>query len=493
MPGRCGLFGYGKVYENGAVKRGNFPELKFYYAKLFSYIKGLLDHPDNTLDKNRCKILEDAVLAASGKTGIYTFTAPTGSGKTISSMAFALSHAKTNHLRRVIYIIPYCSIIDQTQVVFERIFGDGCIIAHYSEVEYKTEENKVNGEIDKRYLAAENWDAPVIITTTVQFFESLFSNKPSHCRKLHNIAESVLIFDEAQMLPVSYLRPCIAVISELIKNYRCSAVLCTATQPSLDKLFSESLPEMSSVELCLNVKKTYEQFRRVRYEYIGKTSSQELAVQVGNLDQVLCIVNRRDQAQKIYNLLPEAERFHLSTAMCSADRREKLMLIRNRLQEGKTCRVISTSLIEAGVDVNFPVVYRELAGLDSIIQAGGRCNREGEPGVINGTVYIFESEVPAPRMLAQNIAATKYVLNRFDDISSTESVQSYFSELFYIEKGIEALDEKEILRLCRERSMPFAEISNKFHMIENAQYTVYISREENKSLLFDLEHFGATR
>jgi len=478
--------------QNGDVGRGDFPPLGGYEAALAAHIMPWLSSPNDALGEARSEILRAALTAGSGKPGLFTLTAPTGSGKTLSSMAFALAHARENSLRRIVYVIPYCSIIEQTQGVFESIFGEGSVVAHYADVDYQKGES--SPERDKRYLAAENWDAPIILTTTVQFFESLYGNRPSRCRKLHNLADSVLIFDEAQMLPVPFLRPCVAAISELVKNYGCTAVLCTATQPALDRLFREkdNLPNLEPIELCPRREELYEQFRRVRYEFAGTLPDDALAARLGEQRQVLCVMNRRDQAQALFALLSEKGRFHLSTAMCPADRRDKLREIRERLKTGQVCRVISTSLIEAGVDVDFPVVYRALAGLDSILQSGGRCNREGQPGVINGTVYIFESDRPAPRMLAQNIAAAKYILGKFPDIASPAAVSAYFQELFYLEKGMDALDERQILRLCNQ-DMPFAQVAEQFRIIETSQRTVYIPTEKSEPLLDELEQRGPSR
>ncbi|WP_319003395.1 CRISPR-associated endonuclease Cas3'' [Bifidobacterium pseudocatenulatum] len=204
---------------------------------------GYLAAPDKRpIDIRRCELLERCL--ACGKdpsygTGLYTLTAPTGSGKTISSIAFALEHARTNNLRRVIYVIPYTSIIDQTVGQFEAIFGTDAVLPHYSEAPYQLKNESDMDETDlRRALAAENWNAPIVVTTAVQFFESLYSNATSRCRKLHNIADSVIVFDEAQTLPVPYLRPCVRAIAELVERYGSTAVLCTATQPELQPLFA---------------------------------------------------------------------------------------------------------------------------------------------------------------------------------------------------------------------------------------------------------------
>lgn len=502
-----------RFMKNGAAERGGFSPLETYQEELTAKITPWLEHPKGKLGERRCEILRAALARGEEKPGVFTFTAPTGSGKTISSMAFALNHAGKNQLRRIIYIIPYCSILEQTQGVFEGIFGRGSVVAHYANVDYKADENR--DEADWRYLAAENWDAPVILTTTVQFFESLYANRPSRCRKLHNIADSVLIFDEAQMLPPSLLRPCVSAILELVVHYGCSAVLCTATQPALGGVFQEtvrrwaggamlpghSLAERTAAleeqlaprEICPRREEMYREFRRVHYEYAGKLSEEALAERLSRERQVLCIVNRRDQAQALYQRMRGEGTFHLSTAMYPAHRRQKLDEIRKRLARHEPCRVISTSLVEAGVDVDFPVVWRALAGLDSVIQAGGRCNREGEPGKICGTVYIFEGDRPAPQMLAQNVAAARYVMENYDDPASPEAVSAYFQELFYVEKGMEALDAPGILRLCAKDTCPFAEVADKFRMINNAQYTVYIRTDGSAELLERLSRFGPSR
>ncbi len=479
--------------RGGKVLRGAFPPLAEYEQKLDAKIAPWLHSPRGELGEKRSAILRAALDAAGAAPGLFSFTAPTGSGKTCASMAFALKHARENGLRRVIYVIPYCSIIEQTQGVFEDTFGGGSIVAHYSEVSYDTGEKRPDEQRDKRYLAAENWDAPVILTTTVQFFESLFSNKPSGCRKLHNIAESVIIFDEAQMLPAPFLRPCVSAISELLENYGCSAVLCTATQPALDRLFADCPAGLAAREICPDRENLYRQSRRVRYERAGRLTDAELAGRLAGQNQALCIVNRRDQAQKLFALLPDEGSFHLSTAMYPAHRREMLDEIRERLRAGLPCRVVSTSLVEAGVDVDFPVAYRSLAGLDSIIQAGGRCNREGIPGIVNGTVYIFESDRPAPKMLAQNISAARAVLDGFDDPASPEAVEAYFNELFYLAKGMDALDAAGILKLCANETMPFADVARLFRIIDNSQYTLYIPCRESEPLLAELARSGPSR
>lgn len=333
--------------------------------KLTNIIEGkasqYLDNPNKkSLDVKRCELLAQCLACgkdASYGTGLYTLTAPTGSGKTISSIAFALEHAHTNNLQRVIYVIPYMSIIDQTVSQFEKVFGEDAVLPHYSEAPYQLKDESDMNEMDlKRALAAENWNAPIVVTTAVQFFESLYSNKTSRCRKLHNMANSVIVFDEAQTLPVPYLRPCIRAIAELVEQYGSTAVLCTATQPELQPLFDEffggnhvQVPEISPF-----TNDDRDSFRRVTIERIGDIALDTLAAQLGNHKQVLCVVNTRKKAQYLYGCLAEDDcegSFCLTTLQCAADRQRLLGEIRDRLDAGKQCRVVSTSLIEAGVDI----------------------------------------------------------------------------------------------------------------------------------------------
>lgn len=461
----------------------------------FSILKDKLDkyispwwNAETDINRRRCRILQSAIEHGSDAPGLFTMTVPTGGGKTVSSMAFALNHAFIHKKTRIIYVIPYCSILEQTRTVFENIFGSDSIIAHYSGAEYTAPETEEGTQI----FSAENWEAPIILTTAVQFFESLFSSRPSRNRKLHNIVNSVVIFDEAQMLPVPFLRPCISWISQLVSAFSCSVVLCTATQPALEPLFHEFLPDERITELCPQPEQMYQDFRRVTYCDDGKVSDEELASMIRNNHQALCIVNSRRQAQNLYRmLLGEPGVFHLSTMMTPHDRKKTIRIIRQLLKEGKPCRVISTSLIEAGVDVDFPVVYRSISGLDSIIQAGGRCNREGKRSSAESTVHVFRTEAKAPRMLEQNITVTDSVIKQYELIDSPEAIRKYFQKLLYLVKGKEQLDEREILS-CTEKLM-FRTVDEKFRMIDGAEYSIYVPLEEGKMLTDELLNNGPNR
>lgn len=439
------------------------------------------------INKKRCEILKAAIKHGRDERGLFSMTVPTGGGKTISSMAFALHHAAVHKIRRIIYVIPYCSILEQTENVFTSIFGKDRIIAHYSGADFSYGEN----EDDMRAFSAENWEAPIILTTAVQFFESMFSRKPSKNRKLHNIANSVIIFDEAQMLPVSYLRPCLDSIVALTQHYNCSAVLCTATQPAIGRLISKIAPDITVRELCPESEAVFPAFQRVMYADDGFLSDEELIVNLEKHQQVLCIVNSRKQAQSLFWKLRAGCSngvYHLSTMMTPNDRRSTLETIRGRLQKGEVCRVVSTSLIEAGVDVDFPVVYRAIAGLDSIIQAGGRCNREGKRKAADSIVHVFRTEAKPPKMLDINIAASERTISRYKQIDSPDAISDYFEFLFYSLHGEERLDEKNIVTDAEK--LLFADVSEKFQLIEGAGYTVYIPIDDGAELADQLVKVG---
>ncbi len=463
-----------EAFMDGAPGRGGGDNMEALDQKLQAYIDGWFP-PENALNEQRCVLLNRCLEQGTCQLpGLFTLTLPTGSGKTVASLAFALRHAKTHGLRRVVYVLPYTSIIDQNARVFRDILGKDNVLEHHSGVLYDLSENPDPKQV-RLAKATENWDIPVVVTTAVQFFESLFAARPSKCRKLHNLAESVIVFDEAQMLPVPYLRPCVFAISQLVKRYRVSAVLCTATQPALGLLFQEFLPGQPPVELCPEGTYDGAQFRRVTFRREGVLSSSDLAERLNAQPQVLCVVNRRKTAQELYRLLDGEGAFHLSTLLYPAHRKEMLAEIRCRLEDGLPCRVVSTSLIEAGVDVDFPIVFREEAGLDSILQTAGRCNREGRRPAENSIVTIFQGEEKVPMFYRQNIDAGRAALDHTDRPNSPEAIACYFGELLDL-KGPAAQDQKNILPLMEDRvnKFPFRTVADRFHLIEENTRTVYI-------------------
>lgn len=454
--------------------RGGYDTIPVLFDRLNTYIKQNF-HGDTELNRNRSAILSQCLDAGSQPRGVYSLTVPTGGGKTVSSLAFALKHAVENGLDRVIYVIPYTSIIEQNAAVFRRILGENNVVEHHSGVTFDDEEETNKRNLFQR-LASENWDAPVIVTTAVQFFESLYANRPSQCRKLHNMANSVIIFDEAQMIPTCHLLPCVGAVANLISHFRATAVLCTATQPVLEDLFRRFCPELRVKELCPQVKENYQVFRRVTYRDSGKLSDEGLAEELRQKNQVLCIVNTRRQAQRIYALLPQEGRYHLSTLMYPAHRKATLDIVRQRLQGGKPCRVVSTSLIEAGVDVDFPAVYREIAGLDSIAQAAGRCNREGKREADRSVVTYFRGESPVPILQRINIQAATEALRGNRDPGNLETMQRYFTALRSLIG--DGMDKTNAVKALREGLsgciLPFETVAKNFHLIDQETCTVYI-------------------
>lgn len=438
------------------------------------------DAAPSRVNELRQAVLGDCRTRAAGEPGFFSLTVPTGGGKTFSSMAFALDHAVTHGLRRIIYAIPFTSIIEQNAQVFSAVLGRENVLEHHCN--YTGKDAPEEHGYDKwRGLAAENWDAPVVVTTNVQFFESLFSNKPSRCRKLHNIARSVIVLDEAQAIPTEYLEPCLCALRELVDHYGCSVVLCTATQPAVDdESLRTRLPDVR--EIISNPAKLYDDLRRTEVSFAGRLTDAALAGRLDGLAQVLCIVGTKAQAKAVFELLHERENaFHLSTNMYPAHRRRTLDAIRQRLKDKRPCRVISTSLIEAGVDVDFPVVYRAMAGLDSIAQAAGRCNREGRLDGL-GMVVVYEPENP-PKMpwlqrCASRAGETLRALPEEGPLGLT-AMRRYFGLLY----DVQELDKKQIVRrlnasVGKDLLFPFKQIAEEFRFIEDEGTALIVPKED---------------
>jgi CRISPR-associated endonuclease/helicase Cas3 len=442
----------------------------------------------------RRAILTQCRQKACGPQGFFSLTVPTGGGKTFSSLAFALDHAVAHGLRRVIYAIPFTSIIEQNAREFQAALGSDNVLEHHCN--YKDSDDPEESAYNQRRgLASENWDAPLVVTTNVQFFESLFSNKTSRCRKLHNIAGSVIVLDEAQAIPTEYLEPCLAALRELVERYGCSVVLCTATQPALDDdKLRMALPRIQ--EIVDDPQGLYQNLRRTHVHLIGKVSDEDLAARLDAERQVLCIVSTKKQARTLFEKVSQSGEegtFHLSTNMYPIHRRRILEEIRTRLREKKACRVVATSLVEAGVDLDFPVVYRAMAGLDSIAQAAGRCNREGRLPE-KGNVFVFEAENP-PRMpwirrCASRAAETLRALPGADPLG-LEAMRRYF-ELLY---DVEDPDKKQIMdllnpkQLTGELILPFREAAQAFRFIEEDTVGVIVALDaEARELVHELRH-----
>ncbi len=448
----------------------------------------IFDGKEGDVNRIRAEILAHVRAGAAQDPGLFSLTVPTGGGKTLASLAFAMDHAQRHDLQRVVYVIPYTTIVEQTAQVFRTALGnDDAVLEHHASFNWEGLDDP--GETERLKQAAQNWDRPVVVTTAVQFFESLFANRPSKCRKLHRLANSVIILDEAQTLPLRLLRPCLAALHELTQGYGASVVLCTATQPALLKEDGFAHPEgfarAEMRELAPDPPRLYEKLRRVRVTHVGQVDDDTLAQRLQDTDQVLVILNNRRHAREMFDRIRQMPgAVHLTTNMTAAHRRAVLARVRKRLdpEVPKPVRLIATSLIEAGVDVDFPVVWRAVAGIDSIAQAAGRCNREGR--LDRGEVFVFQTDgshkPPADLQQFADIGAE--VLATHDDPLSLDAVRDYFRRLYWDRD--QALDTAQVgavtgIMKALEKSgnqfdFPFADIAAAFRLIEDGSLPLII-------------------
>ena len=445
--------------------------------------------PDDIVNLKRKSVVDDCVSVSEESSGLFTLAVPTGGGKTLASLLFAVRHAIKNKQNRIIFVVPFTSIIEQNAEVIRKILGPlqtddfTPLIEHHASLspEKETEQSR---------LASENWDAPIVITTAVQFYESFHACKTSESRKLHNIANSVVIFDEAQTLPVNYLRPCLRLIEELTEHYHSTVVLCTATQPAIH--FSEDFP--IGLKNCRSIIRDtdalFNALKRVEITHLGTISDRELADELLKREQVLCIVNRRRHAQELFRLLPQDERsFHLSALMCPQHRSEVLERVRSQLKLNEAVRLVSTQLIEAGVDVDFPVVYRSMAGIDSIAQSAGRCNRNGKLNHL-GSVFVFDPEAQDKEAYFRETAqVAKQIFELHEDVLGELAVEAYFELYYYKQRG--RWDEKQILDQFRlngtNPSFPFEfkfeTVAKNFKLIDEWQQSVIVPFDQRAKQL----------
>jgi CRISPR-associated endonuclease/helicase Cas3 len=432
----------------------------------------------NPVNEARAEVYANALQKAECPTGFFRLSVPTGGGKTRSSLAFALQHAIHHNLERVIYVVPYLTITQQIAVDFADILGEENILEHHSAVVFTGETERFELE-NWQKLASENWDARIIITTSVQFLQSLFSRFPSDVRKLHRIAKSVVIFDEAQTLPATLLTPIMDVLHELKNRYQTSIIFCTATQPALDA--TSGFPELNAVEIAPDPPRLFRTLERVKYHFDwtgwdALTTAQNLTQH----QQVLCIVNTRAQAKEIFAELQKLEPhtcIHLSTHLCGAHRKRQLVIIKALLDAKQPLRVISTSLVEAGVDLDFPVVYRALSPLDSIVQAAGRCNRNMT--LDYGNVYVFR---PLPFVLPSGVyeVATKKtegLLKRGVDLQAFETFLEYFASLH----GSAVTTDAFKIQQWRN-DFDYPKVADNFKVIEDTTMPVLIRHYDPKAV-----------
>lgn len=470
--------------------RAGYPALNELLSAFDQYMNDkTANATDSPVNRIRTEVLRQCCEKATLPPGLFSLTVPTGGGKTLSSTAFALNHAMHHGKQRVIYVIPYTSILEQTAEIFRKIFGDENVIEHHSNLDPDKEDSRSR-------LATENWDAPIIVTTNVQFFESLFAARTSRCRKLHNIVNSVVVLDEAQLLPPEFLAPILHVMQDLSQNYKVSFVLSTATQPA----FSPR-PKFSGLrgvqELMDDPDGLYADLKRVEAElprdFNAPRTWESIAEELQQYDSVLCIVNSRTDCRALHALMPR-DTIHLSALMCGQHRSEVIADIKQRLKDGIPTRVISTQLVEAGVDIDFPVVYRALAGLDAVAQAAGRCNREGMlPGM--GKVVVFVPPKPAvPGLLRKAQQSGQEIMRLTEgDPLTRERFEAYFRHYY---ASLNSLDEENIIGLldmhnrveARRAEFSFRTAADKFQLIkEEGQTAVIVHYGESHNFIAALE------
>ena len=502
------------------ARRSGFPTLAQMHVAFDQYMAAkAASAPATPVNTLRADILRQCRAKALLEPGFFSLTVPTGGGKTLSSLAFALEHAKEHSQRRIVYAIPYTSIIEQTADVFRGVFaalGEEVLIEHHSQADAASGDT----ETARSRLACENWDAPLVVTTNVQLFESLFAAKTSRCRKLHNLAGSVIVLDEAQQLPPAFLNPILGTLKLLVKHYGVTVVLCTATQPALARTNyfdpSRNVDGLDNVrEITDDPDDLYRQLDRVQVElppdWHTPTPWADVAERIKQEDCVLTIVNTRKAARELHRLLPEGT-LHLSALMCGAHRKAVIDDIKARLRarrEGsdtQPLRVVSTQLVEAGVDLDFPVVYRALAGLDSIAQAAGRCNREGllrdaQGQLCKGRVVVFvpPEKPPEGQMRKAADACVSVLHGQADNPLARGLFEHYFQQFYHSvnldEKGIAAMlkvDDRKTL------AVQFRSAADAFKLIDDAdQATVVVRhaphREELAQWLALLERDGPQR
>ena len=481
--------------------------------------------PNTMVNRIRSDILGQCQSKASCPPGVFSLQVPTGGGKTLSSLAFALEHAVKHGKRRIVYAIPYTSIIEQTADVFRQALGEDAVIEHHSNAESSPEE-----ETTRSRLACENWDAPLIVTTNVQLFESLFASKTSRCRKLHNLTNSVIVLDEAQLLPVEFLQPVVDVLRYLVQDFGVTVLLCTATQPALntppsvDPQRGLRRPLGAVTEIITDVPTLYRALERVRVQLPPSLETHrhwpELADEIAQHDAALTIVSRRADAAELYRLIQSraagARCWHLSALMCAQHRSDAIADIKRALkarqealaagQRTAPIHVVSTQLVEAGVDLDFPVVYRALAGLDSIAQAAGRCNREGqlpEPGVVH--VFVPPSKAP-PGLLTLPRDSCKAVWHDFPaDPLALPLIDQYFKRLYHDAPSTDKKGICDFLKLQPDQtamSLPvqFRSAADAFKLIDDhdsatvlVRYSSPNARDDVSALIGMLERDGPTR
>lgn len=447
------------------------------------------------LQAARSRLQKQAFVNAQKEGDVHILQMPTGSGKTLCSLKIALQKLldERGGKKRIIYVIPYTSIIEQTAETFSEVLGD-CVqlLQHHSNYCFESEsENQTTAEKQKR--AAENWDAPLVITTSVQFFQSLYHYRSSGLRKLHNLEDSLIVFDEIHMLPVAHLQPCLRAIGYLTKYLNSEVVFLSATMPEYRELFQRYMPD-AKINTLITDTSDNQYFQKCRYVFLRETDVEHVIFKAQAFRSSLIVVNKRRTAREIYAAL-SGKKYHLSTCMTPVDRSETIRKIREDLKQGNPITVVSTSLIEAGVDLDFEAVFRQLAGLDSILQSGGRCNRDGKRE--SGTVYVFETDEKPHGEMKVRASIARSLFEKYSDITSLECMKEYYTRLFEFQD--EAIIADSIARFGCEKngcilpdSIPFRSYAKQFQFIKDDTIGVVINQYDESAVLLEQLKKGDT-
>ncbi len=476
--------------------------IKADFSKALEAVNNELGNKKNITKVQKCRSIlqSQAFEKVNSNANIYLLNMPTGSGKTLCSIKFALERLIKTNKKRIIYVIPYTSIIEQTAETFANIFGDYIpILQHHSNYNYEGDfvkednDKKVKETKNKLKKATENWDAPLVVTTNIQFFESIYHYRGSKLRKLHNMSDSIIVFDEIHLMPVEFLQPCLRAIGHITQMLNSEAMFLTATMPNYRKLFDKYIPKATVIDLVED-KSLFPEFSTSVYKYLGKCSLESIIERSNNYKSSLIIVNNRKTAREMYAKC-SGNKYHLSTYMTSVDRSRVINNIRKDLEKEIKITVISTSLIEAGVDLDFDSVFRELAGLDSIIQSGGRCNREGKQK--QGNVYIYEREEDSKRQsdlalrasVARRIIKDNMNSNNEIDVASSH-IESYYDEIF--EFNNQVISDNSIANICNHpRNIPFRTYAEKFNMIDSGTIAIVIDKDKESRKLIEEMKYGS--
>lgn len=485
--------------------RGNQKSLTDLLPMLEAHLQNLAEHSaDTPVNRIRKQVQEVCRQAAERPSGVYSLTVPTGGGKTLSSILWAMLHAIRHGKQRIILSIPYTSIITQTAAVLKSIFGEDQVLEHHSNLSVD-ETDESDETVLRKKLATENWDFPIIVTTNVQLLESMYASHPSACRKLHNIANSVLLFDEVQTLPGERLQPIVDALRTYQRFFGVSLLFTTASQPTLEGVRPGHQANLQGFERIEEIVpaawRLHEQLRRVRLHFCEfPLTYQEISERLLQHDRVLCIVNTRKDAGEIFSCLGEPEagalHFHLSRRMCAEHLDHTLHAIKEVLKRDASTpiRVVSTQLVEAGVDMDFPVVYRQEAGLDSLLQAAGRCNREGKLPEL-GRTEVFQIEgrrLPVGNLTYANQARLNMPVP--EDWFSPEAMTDYFTHFYH---QIPTFDRKEEIGglkwsmkelLYSDRNLMFDTADQAFRLIDSKGYSVVVHYGESDSLINRLKN-----